>query len=229
MRKRSPIFITLLLVLFAGFSLSLPVYAGLNEGLAAQESGDFETAIKEFEPIAEQGYLEVQLFLGIIYFTKMDDDIKAEYWLRTAAEQGHVDAQFTLGIIYTVDGGSFEDPVKAAYWFKKAATQGHADAQYDLGRLYLGGNGVSKDYMEAARWSRKAAEQGHAGGQYTLGLMYGNGRGFPRDYVLSYMWFNLAASQDHEDARRLLDSLEKDMTPQQISEAQMLSREFKAK
>ena len=62
--------------------------------------------------------------------------------------------------------------------------------------------------------------------------MYYNGQGVPRDYVMAYMWFNLAAAQGQEVAKvasGLRNISERVMTPEQIAEAQRLSREFKVK
>ncbi len=73
------------------------------------------------------------------------------------------------------------------------------------------------------------AEQGNAEAQTSLGALYASGRGVPRDYVMAYMWANLAASQGNETASELRSIVEKQMTPEQIVEAQRLSREFKVK
>ncbi len=107
------------------------------------------------------------------------------------------------------------------------AEAGNASAQYSLGLLYEKGQGVAQNYTEAAKWFRKSAEQGNAWAQYSMGLLYIKGQGVPKHYVLGYMWANLAGSQRIEDARKQLNILEKKMTPEQIAEAQKLSREFK--
>ncbi len=99
-------------------------------------------------------------------------------------------------------------------------------AQFVLGLTYDFGRGVPTDEAEAARWYRKAAEQGHARAQFFLGMMHDYGRGVPKDDVQAYMWFNLAGQTDAE-ARRARDGLQAQMTPEQIAEAQRLSREWK--
>ena len=60
-----------------------------------------------------------------------------------------------------------------------------------------------------------------------LGLMYENGRGVEPDYILAYMWYNLAAdvvSFIKEDR----DKVAKDMTPEQIAEAQAMTEKCRA-
>jgi len=53
--------------------------------------------------------------------------------------------------------------------------------------------------------------------------------GIPQNYVLAHMWLNLAASTGDEKAKSLRDIISKKMTPQQLTEAQRLAREWKPK
>jgi TPR repeat protein len=57
-----------LLALSLSFTL-LPgtAIAGLNEGIAAYDKGDFSTALREFEPLAAQGDAIAQYALGTMY------------------------------------------------------------------------------------------------------------------------------------------------------------------
>ncbi|MEN8734596.1 MAG: tetratricopeptide repeat protein, partial [Lentimonas sp.] len=101
---------------------------------------------------------------------------------------------------------------------------------YNLGYMYdFGYGGVPEDDTEAVKWYRKAAEQGYAQAQYNLGMAYYYGHGVPEDYVESYMWLNLAAAQGDENAKHNKGILSKQMTREQIAEAQKLSREWSAK
>ena len=68
-----------------------------QQGLAAAEKGDHQTAFQFWKPLAEQGYASAQFNLGIIYDHEQgveQDYIEAAKWYRKAAEQGHRDAQF---------------------------------------------------------------------------------------------------------------------------------------
>jgi len=112
---------------------------------------------------------------------------------------------------------------------RRLADQGDARAQYNLGLMYQLGLGVPQDDQEAAQWCRLAGEQGHAGAQIFLGAMYHLGQGVPRDDVLAHMWVNLAAVQGNEGAAKGVEILEKEMTPDQLAEAQRLAREWKPK
>ena len=92
--------------------------------------------------------------------------------------------------------------------------------------MYARGEGVPEDDAEAVRWYRLAAEQGLAAAQLNLGGSYANGEGVPEDHVLAYMWLNLSAAQGFERAQDNKDRIERDITREQIAEAQRLSREW---
>jgi hypothetical protein len=107
-----------------------------------------------------------------------------------------------------------------------AAEQGDTNAQYSLGLIYANGGGVPKDDAEAVLWYRMAAEQGDDRAQYNLGVMYANGDGVPADRGFAYLWWNLSAIRGHEIAQGRRDIIERQMTREQIAEAQRLSREW---
>ena len=76
-----------------------------------------------------------------------------------------------------------------------------------------------EDDAEAVRWYRLAAEQGRASAQFNLGGMYATGEGVLKDSVLAHMWSNIAGANGNASARKLRDSLERDMTRAEISRA----------
>ncbi len=115
------------------------------------------------------------------------------------------------------------------------ANNGDAAAQYALGKMHqLGyindfGQKVPQDDAVAASWFRKAAEQGHAEAPYNLGFMYAKGRGVAQDYVQVHMWFNIAASRlppgkNRDTAVEGRDTVAKEMTPADISQARRLAK-----
>ncbi len=67
------------------------------------------------------------------------------------------------------------------------------------------------------------AEKGDAKSQMLLGVCYATGRGVPQHYVFAHMWFNLAAAKGNETGKDLREIIAKDMTPEQIAEAQGLA------
>jgi TPR repeat protein len=147
-------------------------------------------------------------------------------WFQKAAVQGLAKAQFSLGAMYSTGRGVLEDDKEAVKWFQKAAVQGNADAQFSLGAMYANGEGVEQDFKEAVKWYQKSADHGNAAGQCYLGLMYLRGQGVLEDYVTAYAWFNISAANGYSNGKKLKDAIAGPMTPDQIAEAQKLSREL---
>ncbi|MGH7216372.1 MAG: tetratricopeptide repeat protein [Nitrospiraceae bacterium] len=145
------------------------------------------------------------------------------------AEQGDALAQYNLGLLYDNGRGVQKDYAQARQWYEKAAAQGRADAQVNLGILYDYGRSIPQDFKKAMYWYRLSAKQGNDLAQRRLGLMYERGDGVERDIVQAYMWYILgtAGGADRGAARK--DALTKQMTPEQIAEAQKLAQEWKPK
>ncbi len=186
------------------------------------------------------GLVAVALFAGVLTAHAADfsaghkayqrgDYATALRIFRQLADQGNAYAQHILGNMYGKGHGVTQDYAAALKWYRKAADQGEALAQAGLGFLYYNGQGVTQDYAEAVRWVRKAADQGDARSQFNLGNMYRKGEGVPHDYVQAHMWYNLAAARGLKLGRKNRDLLAKQMTPEQIAEAQRMAREWKPK
>lgn len=144
------------------------------------------------------------------------------------AKKGHADAQHLLGLMYYMGRGVARDYKQALTWHRKAAMQGKSDAQYVVGAMYYTGNAVPQDHKTAISWFRKAAEQGHAEAQHALGLMYRyHAAGLPQDVVLAYMLWNLAAASGNANAVEQRAAIARRMTPEQIDEAQAMSRSWR--
>ena len=151
---------------------------------------------------------------------------EAVKWYRLAAEQGDAFAQNNLGLMYDEGHGVPQDYHEAAKWYRLSVEQGYAQAQNNLGVVYDKGKGVSQDYKEAAKWYLLSAIQGYAQAQYNLGWMYAYGKGVTRNYVQAHKWWDILWASGDKEGRMNRDSLEKQMTPAQIAEAQRLAREW---
>ena len=89
----------------------------------------------ELKPLAEQGSLRAQFYLGWCYKYGegvKKDIAKAVEWLTKAAEQSYAPAQNALGFCYEYGDGVEKDLKKAIEWYTKAAEQGDARAQSNL-------------------------------------------------------------------------------------------------
>ena len=145
---------------------------------------------------------------------------------RLAAAQGNALAQYLLGLAYANGEGVPEDKAEAVKWFRLAAAQGDELAQASLGSAYYLGIGVAEDKAEAVKWYRLAAAQGDAIAQYFVGRAYHLGEGVPEDYVQAYKWYNLAAASGYTRAKSGKGLVAKNMTTEEITEAQRLSTLF---
>ena len=56
--------------------------------------------------------------------------------------------------------------------------------------------------------------------------MYQYAKGVEKDFVEAYAWYNIAA-KNWSPAAEVRDNLEKEMSPQQVGEAQKRTRELK--
>ena len=147
--------------------------------------------------------------------------------IQPLADQGDAEAQYYLGFIYRTGLGIAEDNTEAVKWYRKAADQGHVSAQYYLAIMYNLGEGIPENDVEAVLWYRKAAAQGHASAQNSLGIMYAKGEGVIQNDVEAYKWWNLAAAQGVGSAKKSKAIVAKNMTREQVAEAQRLSAEWK--
>ena len=180
-----------------GVSESADFVKGFVKGLTAFQRGNLAIALREFTPLAEQGDVNAQYFLG-----------------RTYQE-----------VVRNKGQGITADNKPAVKWFTLAAKQGYYSAQFNLGVMYEGGEGVLQDDKTAVKWYRLAAEQGNATAQTNLSMIYGMGSSVIQNNVYAYMWGNIAASNGSEDGAMVRDLAKKSMTPSQVEKAQDLARE----
>ncbi|MBT3815105.1 MAG: sel1 repeat family protein [Methylococcales bacterium] len=216
-----------------GVSESADFVKGFVKGLTAFQRGNLAIALREFTPLAEQGDVNAQYFLGRTYQEVVRnkgqgitaDNKPAVKWFTLAAKQGDQQAQNSLGLMYRNGEGIPKDHKTAVKWFTLAAKQGYYSAQFNLGVMYEGGEGVLQDDKTAVKWYRLAAEQGNATAQTNLSMIYGMGSSVIQNNVYAYMWGNIAASNGSEDGAMVRDLAKKSMTPSQVEKAQDLARE----
>jgi TPR repeat protein len=188
------------LILAVGLAGSA-VAGAFEDGMDAAESGDYETALRLWRPLADQGNATVQNLLGQMYRqgTGVPQDYAAAMsWYQKAADQGNASAQFNLGFMHFNGLGVPSDYAAAMSWYRRAADQGNTAAQLDLGVMYLQGKGAPQDHVSAYMWFNLAAAA-----------------------VPAVEFPNVAAAYRDEVAA--------EMTPAQIAEAQRLAREWKPK
>lgn len=138
-----------------------------DKGVSALKSGDYDTAMRRFKPLAIIGDSRAQYLLGQMYafgWGVPRDESHALKWLR-----------------------------KAEKW-SKTETDKAASAAYYIGKDYAEGVGaVPKDELQAVKWFRIAADGGYRQAAELLGKSYSEGLfGLPRDQKQSEYWFQKA-------------------------------------
>jgi hypothetical protein len=138
--------------------------ANLYEGVDALNSGDYKTAIKHFDLLANHGSANAQFYIGKMYeqgISFKKNDYWAHHWINKAAQLGLPDAQYTLGYFYRNGVGVVKDSTQTVKWFNKAGKKGHPKAQFNLGAMYINGDSVAKSLKDAKHWIELAKKNGH--------------------------------------------------------------------
>jgi uncharacterized caspase-like protein len=91
------------------------------------DRANYQTALKVWQPLAEQGDAKAQTHVGEIYEKGLGtapDYALAAQWYRKAAAQGHAPAQIYLGLLYERGLGVPKDMSQALAWYRKATGVG---------------------------------------------------------------------------------------------------------
>lgn len=152
-------YVTALLLLLAA-----PTWgAEYAKGRDAYDSGDYETALSEWQTLAESGDADAQFGMGLLYsngFGVPLDDDEALKWYKLAADQDHGMAANNLGVMYANGWGVPQSDEEAFRWYSLAAEHGVIDAQIVLAERFASGFGVTPDNVQAHKWLGIAAALG---------------------------------------------------------------------
>jgi TPR repeat protein len=138
------------------------------------EQGEYQNALKSFEPLATKGNGHAQVMLAQIYLgqTGVPRDVaRALQWVQKAVAQNYPQGLILLSIMYLKGDGVPEDPVQGLALIRRAVALDSAEAKLQLGMMFLQGLGVKKDPLEARNWVMASARQGLFGAQVVLGRL----------------------------------------------------------
>ncbi|MCZ6803132.1 MAG: hypothetical protein O7D86_04160 [Proteobacteria bacterium] len=110
----------------------------VSAGRRALRYSDYNEAVKQFKPLAENGDSEAQAHLGSLYY--VGNGVKQNFneaynWYRKSADQDNMDAQYSIGNMYLLGEGVEQNNSDAAKWYALAADQGHDSAKHNLANL----------------------------------------------------------------------------------------------
>jgi cell division septation protein DedD len=153
------------------FGVAAPVGAQtVQSGIEAWQHSDYDTAVKIWRPLAEQGDPDAQFNLAQAYRLGRGVSTNlaaAQIWLERAAVQGHVDAQTTLGLLLFQSG----DRSSAVKWLKAAADKDDPRALLVYGTALFNGDTVTQNAALGYSYVARAAAQGLAPAKATLAQM----------------------------------------------------------
>lgn len=113
-------------------SLAAQVAAGpLEDAFVAYDRGDYATALRLYQQLADKGSATAQLNLGIMYASGQgvpQNYTEAVKWYGLAANQGLAGAQYNLALMYTNGQGVPQNYVLAYKLFSLSAAQGFTEA-----------------------------------------------------------------------------------------------------
>ena len=149
-RRRAGVAISVAFAVSLLLSLALaPVgaRAGMQAGWQAYTAGDYETAIREWQPLAEAGDFQAAYALGMAFQIK-GEPAGAVPWYEQAASAGMAEAQILLGTIYARGTAVPRDLVRAYAWLYRAAEKKSPNAQLILDSV---ANLMTAEEIEAAK------------------------------------------------------------------------------
>ena len=133
-------------------SFGVGLSGDFQKGLDAAQRGDYNTALKEWTSLAEQGEAKAQFNLGIMYERGqgvLQDYKTAVKWYTLSAEQGYADAQNNLGVMYAFGRGVIEDKVYAHMWGNISNSNGYEGGKKLMD--YLLEQGMTPSQIEKAQ------------------------------------------------------------------------------
>jgi len=210
--------------------LTTTLHAGIAEGVAAYEKGDYATARIHFIPAANAGDPKGLHLLASLYYQGhgAEKDInKAITLFSAAAAKGYVGSQANLGVMYHNGEGIEKNIPRAVEYYVAAAKQGDLQSAFNLGQIYRSGDGVAVDYRKAAVFYQFAAKRGYIPAVNELGLLYAQGHGVKQDYVEAYGWIAYAAKTKDVQSTKNFDQLKQLLGPD-LGKAEARAKQIEA-
>ena len=84
-------------------TLTSSVFADNSKGEGAYQAGNYDVALVEFTKAADEGDMNAQFNLGVMYehgHGVDQSDLKAAEWYQLAADNGHPEGPMALQLLY---------------------------------------------------------------------------------------------------------------------------------
>jgi TonB family protein len=128
-----------------------------------------------------------------------------------------VEVEIVAKIVFRLKGENYQKI--AELWERSDAAD--PKAEWALYKAYRDGAGVPQDEQLAMWFLKRAADWNLPEAQFQMGEHFYQNPDGPRDYVSAYMWYALSKRAGGQDGERMLKELAGEMTPEQLSEAEV--------
>ena len=217
------------------FLISFPCQAEAKQGTffpdlqAAKEAykqEDYETAAKNWEPLAYTGYERAQLELGKLYSRGLgveEDHEKALNLFSAAARQGNVRAMYEIGRAFEKGNGVAQDYYQARRWYLMAADGGYSRAHFALAKLYEANKLITATTQQentAAQINRalENMEQGNFKDARHLAYLYEQGLDVPKNLKRALLFYKIAEGNEKDERSNTTKILETKVTLDELYE-----------
>jgi TPR repeat protein len=134
--------------------------ADFAAGVEAYQKGDYAAALKEWQPLADQGGSAAQFNIGLLYYDGKgvpQDFGQAAIWFERSAEKDYLKAQRNLGEMYAIGQGTKRDYVQAYKWLNICAAKGDetCGAHRDEVAKKLKGSKLTEAQRLSSEWRPK--------------------------------------------------------------------------
>ena len=149
-------------ILLLGFAA--PLYAGpVEDAAAAYRRGDYETALRLFRQLADQGRANAQYNLGVMYAKGrgvLQNDVEALNSSALQQTKATPPPSTILEPSMPEVRACRTTMLRRRNGMRRLQTKGSAAAQFNLGAMQSKGEGVPKDLVHGYMWFDLAAARG---------------------------------------------------------------------
>jgi len=202
----------LIVILVLLFSVSIAANENNPSYLQGKKyfySGDFQSAKKIFESLANNGSPDGQVSLGMMYMQGLgakQNYNKAKQLFESAPNNPA--ALSALAYMYSQGMGVEKNKSKALAIYNIAAKLGHHGAMNNIGIMYQNGDGVKQNDQVACDWFEKSSSHGDVDGKINLAYCYAKGKGREKDSEKGFAIIKQTAEKsNHPKAQYFLGAL----------------------
>ena len=220
----------------------------IDDAHAAYKRSDYAQAIKLYSSLAEQGNVDAQHSLGVMYYNGqgvLHDAEESFKWYMLAAERGNIKSQAAISSMYFIGQGVTQNYQESLKWWRlsvgqavevskdylkqlppdskphSSSLEGYAQSAVDHAKSSY----EKGDYGQALKILTPLAEKGIATAQYDIAGMYENGKGVTQNYQEALKWYRLAAEQGNTKARAHVKILETILATQKTAPQESRSQQ----